>query len=77
LEESRFSSLRILNFSYVLLFFMGCQCSYQESVMERCFHDFLLLCDEDDVEWLDGGQGAQWWKWVNTGQQRKLSKFVF
>ncbi len=56
---------------------MGCRCLYHELVMERCFHDFLLLCDEDDVEWLDGGQGAQWWKWVNTRQQRKLSKFVF
>jgi hypothetical protein len=33
-----------------LLFFMECWNPNQKLVVERCFLDFLWLCDKDDVE---------------------------
>jgi hypothetical protein len=55
---------------------MECQHLDHKLVMECCFYDFLWLCDEDDVELLDGGQCAWWWKWINTKQWKKVNIFV-
>ncbi len=35
---------------------MECQCPNYKSVVECSFLDFLWLCDEDDVELLNGGR---------------------
>jgi hypothetical protein len=39
-----------------VLFFMKCWCPNQKLVVECCFLDFLQLCEEDDVELLNGGR---------------------
>ncbi len=54
-----FLLLTIFSFCFFLLFvgyevwfvfFMECQCLNQELEMERCFRDYFLWSDEDDVE---------------------------
>jgi hypothetical protein len=40
------------------------------------FLQFFWLCDEDDVELLDGGRCAWWWKWINIIQWKKVNIFV-
>ncbi len=61
-----FCCLQVMEFR--LLFFMECQCLDHKFVVERCFLDFFWLCDEDNVELLNGGWGAWWWRRIKTEQ---------
>lgn len=53
-----------------LLLFMVCRRSDQGLVMEHCFHEFLLLCDGDDLELIDQGWGA----WLLGGINYKMTR---
>jgi len=57
LEESCFSSLRLFLFFLCFVILHGVLVLISKVGDGMCFHDFLLLCDEDDVEWPDGGRG--------------------